>query len=115
MKKSPDLVFIIDTKLEHIAVSEANLLNLPIVGIVDTNCDPDKIDYPIPGNDDSRRSIDLYCSLIKETINASNKEIDFEINSENYKEDIIKSDLKDNGDNSNNNDVSDSEDPKNDS
>ena len=46
MKKSPDLVFIIDTKLEHIAVSEANLLNLPIVGIVDTNCDPDKIDYP---------------------------------------------------------------------
>ena len=114
MKKSPDLVFIIDTKLEHIAVSEANLLNLPIVGIVDTNCDPDKIDYPIPGNDDSRRSIDLYCSLIKETINASNKEIDFEINSENYKEDIIKSDLKDNGDNSNNNDVSISEDSKND-
>ena len=114
MKKSPDLVFIIDTKLEHIAVSEANLLNLPIVGIVDTNCDPDKIDYPIPGNDDSRRSIELYCSLIKETINASNKEIDFEINSENYKEDIIKSDLKDNGDNSNNNDVSISEDSKND-
>ena len=114
MKKSPDLVFIIDTKLEHIAVSEANLLNLPIVGIVDTNCDPDKIDYPIPGNDDSRRSIDLYCSLIKETINASNKEIDFEINSKNYKEDIIKSDLKDNGDNSNNNDVSISEDSKND-
>ena len=114
MKKSPDLVFIIDTKLEHIAVSEANLLNLPIVGIVDTNCDPDKIDYPIPGNDDSRRSIELYCSLNKETINASNKEIDFEINSENYKEDIIKSDLKDNGDNSNHNDVSISEDSKND-
>ena len=114
MQKSPDLVFIIDTKLEHIAVSEANLLNLPIVGIVDTNCDPDKIDYPIPGNDDSRRSIDLYCSLIKETINAYNKEINFETNSENNKEDIIKSNLKDNGDNSNNNDVSISEDSKND-
>tara|TARA_B100000401_G_scaffold74780_1_gene46299 strand:+ start:5473 stop:6261 length:789 start_codon:yes stop_codon:yes gene_type:complete len=77
MKKSPDLVFIIDTKLEHIAVSEANLLNIPIIGIVDTNCDPDKISYPIPGNDDSRRSIDLYCSLIKKTINSSEVNIDF--------------------------------------
>ena len=72
MKKSPDLLFIIDTKLEHIAVSEANHLNIPIIGIVDTNCDPDLIDYPIPGNDDSRRSIDLYCNLIRETINSSN-------------------------------------------
>ena len=78
MKKSPDLVFIIDTKLEHIAVSEANLLNIPIIGIVDTNCDPEKINYPIPGNDDSRRSIDLYCSLIRETINSSDVKIDFE-------------------------------------
>ena len=77
MKKSPDLIFIIDTKLEHIAVSEANLLNIPIIGIVDTNCDPDKINYPIPGNDDSRRSINLYCSLIKETINSSIQNIDF--------------------------------------
>ncbi len=86
MKKSPDLVFIIDTKLEHIAVSEANLLNIPIVGIVDTNCDPDKIDYPIPGNDDSRRSIDLYCSLIKQTINSSEEKIEFENASTNKKE-----------------------------
>ena len=78
MKKSPDLLFIIDTRLEHIAVAEANHLNIPIVGIVDTNCDPDIIDYPIPGNDDSRRSIDLYCSLIKETINSSQKNINFE-------------------------------------
>ena len=77
MKKSPDLVFIIDTKLEHIAVSEANILNIPIIGIVDTNCDPEKIDYPIPGNDDSRRSIDLYCSLVKETINSSIEKVDF--------------------------------------
>lgn len=114
MKKSPDLVFIIDTKLEHIAVSEANLLKIPIIGIVDTNADPDRINYPIPGNDDSRRSIDLYCSLIKETINASAKEIDFEINSNN-KEEIIMPDVKGDSDNSNNNDVSDPEDPKNDS
>ena len=114
MKKSPDLVFIIDTKLEHIAVSEANLLNLPIIGIVDTNCDPDKIDYPIPGNDDSRRSIDLYCSLIRETINTSAKEIDFEINPNN-KEEISDPNVKSFGDNSNNNNVSDPEGSKNDS
>ena len=114
MIKSPDLVFIIDTKLEHIAVSEANLLKIPIIGIVDTNADPDKINYPIPGNDDSRRSIDLYCSLIKETINASAKEIDFEINSNN-KEVITEPEIKVDSDNSNNNNVSDSEDPKNDS
>jgi small subunit ribosomal protein S2 len=114
MKKSPDLVFIIDTKLEHIAVSEANLLKIPIIGIVDTNCDPDKIDYPIPGNDDSRRSIDLYCSLIKETINSSAKEIDFEINSNN-KEGITEPDVKGDSDNSNNKNVSEPEDPKNDS
>jgi small subunit ribosomal protein S2 len=75
MKNSPDLVFIIDTKLEHIAVAEANHLNIPIIGIVDTNCDPDLIDFPIPGNDDSRRSIKLYCSLIKETINSNLSQI----------------------------------------
>jgi ribosomal protein S2, bacterial type len=77
MKKSPDLLFIIDTKLEHIAVSEANHLNIPIIGIVDTNSDPEEISYPIPGNDDSRRSINLYCSLIKETINSAEAQINF--------------------------------------
>ena len=77
MKKSPDLLFIIDTKLEHIAVSEANHLKIPIIGIVDTNSDPDEISYPIPGNDDSRRSINLYCSLIKQTINSAESQINF--------------------------------------
>ena len=71
MKKSPDLIFIIDTKLEHIAVAEAKHLKIPTIGIVDTNCDPDLIDYPIPGNDDSRRSIEFYCNAIKETINST--------------------------------------------
>ena len=95
MKKSPDLIFIIDTKLEHIAVSEANLLNIPIIAIVDTNCDPDKIDYPIPGNDDSRRSIDLYCSLIRETIISSNEKIDFQnVTSSNVKDDLEKQNTK---------------------
>ena len=68
MKNYPDLLFVIDTRLEHIAVAEARKLNIPIVGIVDTNCDPDLIDYPIPGNDDSRRSINLYCDLICKTL-----------------------------------------------
>ena len=94
MKKSPDLLFIIDTKLEHIAVAEAKNLNIPIVGIVDTNCDPDLIDYPIPGNDDSRRSIDLYCALLKETINSSSKEIDFEENNNELKSKNINEDSK---------------------
>ncbi len=77
MKKSPDLIFIIDTKLEHIAVAEAKHLNIPIIGIVDTNCDPDLIDFPIPGNDDSRRSIDFYCKAIKDTI-INSEPINFE-------------------------------------
>ena len=76
MKKSPDLLFIIDTRLEHIAVEEAKILNIPIIGIVDTNCDPDVIDYPIPGNDDSRKSIELYCKLISETIKGTKQNSD---------------------------------------
>ena len=100
MKKSPDLLFIIDTKLEHIAVSEANHLNIPIIGIVDTNCDPDLIDYPIPGNDDSRRSIDLYCNLIRETINSSNNEINFQesnkIDQPEIREDNVSSEMNEN-------------------
>ena len=74
MKKIPDLVFIIDTNYESLAIKESIKLNIPIIAILDTNSDPDGIDYPIPGNDDARRSIDLYCSLIKETINNAKKE-----------------------------------------
>ena len=88
MKKSPDLLFIIDTRLEHIAVAEAKNLNISIIGIVDTNCDPDLIDYPIPGNDDSRRSIDLYCELISETIKNASSKIDTENFSSESKEKI---------------------------
>ena len=66
---------IIDTNVEDIAVKEAIKLKIPIVAIVDTNSDPTGINYPIPGNDDARRSIDLYCSLIKETINNAKSSI----------------------------------------
>ena len=68
MKKIPDLVFIIDTNYESLAIKESIKLGIPIIAILDTNSDPDGIDYPIPGNDDARRSIDLYCNLIKETV-----------------------------------------------
>jgi small subunit ribosomal protein S2 len=60
----PDLLFVIDTNKEEIAIAEAKRLGIPIVAIVDTNCDPDNIDFPIPGNDDAGRAITLYCDLI---------------------------------------------------
>ena len=60
----PDLLFVIDTNKEQIAIKEAKKLGIPIVAIVDTNCDPDGIDFLIPGNDDAGRAITLYCDLI---------------------------------------------------
>jgi len=68
MNKVPDMIFIVDTNIEDLAVKEAIRLNIPIVAIVDTNSDPTGIDFPIPGNDDARRAINLYCDLIKKTI-----------------------------------------------
>ncbi len=75
MKKIPDLVFIIDTNYESLAIKESIKLGIPIIAILDTNSNPDGIDYPIPGNDDARRSIDLYCNLLRDTINNAKKEI----------------------------------------
>ena len=60
----PDLLFVIDTNKEQIAIAEAKKLGIPIVAVVDTNCDPDGIDFSIPGNDDAGRAITLYCDLI---------------------------------------------------
>lgn len=68
MKKLPDIIFIIDTNIESLAVLEAKKLNIPIVAVVDSNSNPEFIDFPIPGNDDARRSIDLYCDLALKTI-----------------------------------------------
>jgi len=68
MTKIPDMIFVIDTNVEDLAVKEALKLNIPIVAILDTNSDPVGINYPIPGNDDARRAINLYCDLIKQTI-----------------------------------------------
>ena len=73
MKKIPDLVFIIDTNYESLAIQESVKLGIPIIAILDSNSKPEGSDLTIPGNDDARRSIDLYCNLIKETIIAAKK------------------------------------------
>ena len=75
MKKIPDLVFIIDTNYESLAIKESIKLRIPIVAILDSNSNPEGIDFPIPGNDDARRSIDLYCNLLLETINNAKKDL----------------------------------------
>ncbi len=64
----PDLMFVIDTNKEVIAIQEARKLNIPVVAIVDSNCDPDDADFPIPGNDDAARAIALYCDLIADAV-----------------------------------------------
>jgi len=69
MKTLPDMLFVVDAVKEHIAVNEARCLNIPIVAPLDTNCDPDLITYPIPGNDDAIRSIQLFCREMTAAIN----------------------------------------------
>lgn len=68
LEKQPDAIFVIDTKKEHIAVTEANKLGIPVVAVVDTNCDPDLIDYVIPGNDDAIRASALMCRVIADSV-----------------------------------------------
>lgn len=68
MRKLPDMLFVIDPKKEEIGVKEANKLGIPVVAVVDTNCDPDLIDYKIPGNDDAIRAIRLFCAAVAEAV-----------------------------------------------
>lgn len=68
MKKLPDMMFVVDSVKEHIAVKEARRLGMKVVAPLDTNCDPDMVDYPIPGNDDAIRSINLFCKEMAEAI-----------------------------------------------
>jgi small subunit ribosomal protein S2 len=70
MSRLPDAIFVVDTRKEKIAVDEARKLKIPIVGIVDTNCDPDQVDYVIPGNDDALRSIRLFAAKIAEAVTS---------------------------------------------
>ena len=68
MKKLPGALFVVDPRKEHIAVTEARILNIPIVAIVDTNCDPDEIDYVIPGNDDAIRAVKLIAGKMADAV-----------------------------------------------
>ncbi len=68
LERLPDAVYVIDTKKEHIAVSEARKLGLPVIAIVDTNCDPDEVDYVIPGNDDAIRAISLVTRIVADAL-----------------------------------------------
>ena len=69
MRKLPDAIFVIDPKQEEIAVKEARKLGIPVIAVIDTNCDPDMVDYKVPGNDDAIRAIRLFCSAIADAIN----------------------------------------------
>ena len=75
MEELPAIVFIVDTKNERIAVSEANRVGIPIIGVVDTNCDPDPINYPIPGNDDALRAIELYARIVGDAVLKARSEM----------------------------------------
>ena len=68
MQNTPSVLFVIDTKREHIAVREAKRLGIPCIGVVDTNCDPDEVDVPIPGNDDAIRAVQLYSQVIADAV-----------------------------------------------
>ena len=68
MTRTPSLIWVVDTNKEHLAVNEARKLGIPVVGILDTNCDPDVVDYAIPGNDDALRSVDLLTKVIADAV-----------------------------------------------
>ncbi len=70
MGRTPAAVWVVDTKKEHLAVEEARKLRIPIIGILDTNCDPDEVDYPIPGNDDAIRAVDLLTRVVADAVAA---------------------------------------------
>ncbi len=73
MERKPGALFVVDLKREHLALSEAQRLKIPVVALVDTNADPDQVEYPIPGNDDSLRSIGLICDVLGESIKAADE------------------------------------------
>src|SRR5438045_9087224 len=85
MARLPDAVFIVDTKKEQIAVDEARKLKIPVIGVVDTNCDPDEVDFVIPGNDDALRSIRLFASRMADAVIAG-RDIKQSVEAENPRE-----------------------------
>ena len=88
MKKLPDMLFVVDAVKEHIAVLEAKCLGIPVVAPLDTNCDPDLITYPIPGNDDAIRSIQLFCREMTDAINEGKALRDAPVEEEQTEEEV---------------------------
>lgn len=95
MKDTPKALFVVDLVKEHIAVAEAKRLNIPVIGIADTNCDPEIIDYPIPGNDDAIRSIKLFSNLIAEAFLEGAKEYESKLRTQTDKASDAKAEEKD--------------------
>lgn len=77
MRNLPGALFVVDLKIEHIAVQEARALGIPVIGLVDTNCDPDLVDYVIPGNDDAIRAIKLIASVIADAVVAAKEGLEY--------------------------------------
>lgn len=88
MDKLPDAIFIVDPKKERIAVKEAHILGIPVIGIIDTNCDPDEIDYPIPGNDDAIRAVKLITETIANAVLEGKQGTQFTDYEENTSENV---------------------------
>ena len=86
MKKAPDAIFIVDPKNERIAIQEAHILGIPLIGIVDTNCDPEEIDYVIPGNDDAIRAVKLITSRMADAVIEANQGQQFSVEAETVEE-----------------------------
>ena len=78
MKKLPDMIFVVDPRKEHICIQEAHALGIPLVGIADTNCDPEELDYVIPGNDDAIRAVKLIVSKLADAVIEANQGADAE-------------------------------------
>ena len=79
MKRLPNAIYVVDPKKEKIAVNEARILGIPVIGIIDTNCDPDEIDYPIPGNDDAIRSVKLLTETMANAVIEANQGMEEEV------------------------------------
>ena len=77
MKKLPDVIFVVDPKKEKICVQEAHTLGIPLIGIADTNCDPEELDYVIPGNDDAIRAVKLIVSKMADAVIEANQGVEF--------------------------------------
>ena len=95
MKDTPKALFVVDLVKEHIAVAEAKKLGIPVIGIADTNCDPEIIEYPIPGNDDAIRSIKLFSNLIAEAYMEGAKEYESKLRTQTDKASDVKAEDKD--------------------